>query len=215
MNGVLFGDYHSYRDFELVLAPFEMPPAAPKTEYIAIPGADSELDLTEVHGEVKYSDRTPEFSFTVLPGAQEDWETKKTRISNLLNGRKLKITLDKDPEYYYIGRCTVNDIKSDRITHTITITAKVAPYKLKQNVTTVSVALTTAGKTVTLTNDRKSVCPMITCTNDNTMVEFNGNTFTLNAGTHKVLNIMLLQGENVLKVSGSGTITFTYQEGAL
>ena len=69
---------------------------------------------------------------------------------------------------------------------------------------------------VDLTNGRKTVCPTITCTDDNTVIVFGDITLTLDARTYKILDICLIEGSNILKVSGiGGTVTFTYQEGDL
>ena len=217
-TGVLFDDIHSFFDLGLVLSHVEIAPAVPKTTYIDIPGGDGSLDLTEANGEVKFYDRTHKFTFTMSPLldlSERAWEEKKTEISGLLNGRACKITLDKDSEYYWDGRCKIDSYRSQKRLRQFVISATVRPYKLKQKETVATFALTTAQKSIVLRNGRKSVCPVITCTNTNTKVVFNGNTFTFNAGQHKVLNIRLARGNNHMTVSGSGTITFAYQEGDL
>jgi hypothetical protein len=68
---------------------------------------------------------------------------------------------------------------------------------------------------INLTNGRKSVCPSIECSNDNTVIVFGGATFNLSAGKHEILDIQFVEGTNTLAVSGSGTVTFSYQEGDL
>lgn len=214
-NGIYFDDVHSYDDLFLVLSEKDIPPAAPKTTYIDIPGADGSLDLTEAHGEVKYKDRDCKFVFTMHPSDKTDFEEKKTEISNLLNGRICKITLDTDADYYYHGRCTVSDYLQDKNLKQFVITAKVNPYKQKQDVTAVTVALSETAKTVHLSNGRRFVVPFIECTNNNTVVVFGNTTFNLNAGTHKLLDIRLKDGINAVTVSGTGTVTFRYQEGEL
>lgn len=214
-NGILFGSIHSFDDLNLVLTKATIPPAKAKTTYVEVPGADGSLDLSETHGDVKYSDRELTFNFAQLPSDDTDFEEKKTEISNLLNGKAFKITLDTDEDYYYQGRCSVNDHLQNGNLKTFTVKAKVRPYKFKQYVTKFTVNLTEATKTVVLTNGRKSVAPSIECTNDNTVISFGDATFNLSAGTHKVLDIMLVEGENTLTVSGTGTVTFSYQEGDL
>ena len=67
---------------------------------------------------------------------------------------------------------------------------------------------------ITLCNSRKPVCPEITCTNG-AKIFYNGLTYTLGAGTSRVLDIRLAEGENTLTVSGSGEITFRYREADL
>lgn len=217
-KGIFFGEIHSYYDLNLILSACDVSPATPKTNYVDIAGADSSADLTEAHGEVKFSDRECSFTFTMNPSVEltdAAFEEKKTEVSNLLNGRMFNITLDKDEEYFYQGRCTVSEYLSDRRLKQIVVTAKVKPYKLKQNITAVTVALTAAQKTVSIINGRKTVSPSIHCTNDNTVVVFGDGTYNLSAGTHKILDIQFVEGNNAVTVSGTGTVTFEFQEGDL
>lgn len=214
-TGISFGSTHSYFDLNLILSAVDIPPAQPKTTFIDVPGADGSVDLTEAHGEVKYSDRECSFTFTMLPTDSSTWEEKKTEVSNLLNGRVFNITLDKDDEYYYSGRCQVKGYEVDKKIRQIVVSAKVKPYKFKQNVTVMKVALASTPKSVILMNGRKRVSPSIQCTNDDTVIVFGDATFNLSAGTHKVLDIQLVEGNNTLTVSGTGSVTFTYQEGDL
>ena len=217
-TGILFNDTHSFYDLNLILSGVEISPAIPKTVYVDIPGADGALDLTEAHGEVKYSDRTHKFTFTMNPAddlSDAAWEEKKMEVSNCLNGLACRITLDKDPDYYWKGRCVVDSYKSDRRLRQFVISAMVRPYKFKQNETRLTFALTETKKTVSLLNSRRSVCPVITCTDDNTVIVFNGNTFNFSAGQHQNLNIRFVKGINQVTISGTGQVTFSYQEGDL
>lgn len=211
MKGIKFDDIHSFNDLNLVLSNVTIPPASPKTNFVDIPGGDGSADLTEALGEVKYKDRECTFTFTVFP--YEDFEVKKRQVSNLLNGKLCRITVEKDPGYYWLGRCSVNEYASTKNLHKIVVKATVAPYKLKTVVTNVVVPAGT-NVTETLSNGRKTVVPTITCTAETTIV-FNGNTVSLNAGTHKNLTITLVEGDNPVTVTSTGTVTFTYQEGDL
>ncbi len=214
IKGVKFGDIHSYEDLNLILAPFTPTSAVPKTVYVEKQGGDGSLDFTEAHGEVKYNDRDFEFTFSVAPNDKKPFDEKATEISNTLNGLKCLITLDRDPDYYWVGRLSVDKYLQDKNLKQFTVNAKVAPYKLKQNVTVAEFMLTETEQTVILVNGRKRVVPTITCT-DTAKVKFAGGEVTLNAGTHKVLDICFAWGENSLTISGKGTIAFTYQEGEL
>ena len=217
-TGVSFNEIHSYRDLNLILSRVEVAPAAPKTNYVDIPGADGSLDLSEALGEVKFSDRTIKLTFTMNPGgdlSEAAWEAKKTQVSNRLNGLSCKITLDKDPGYYWQGRSTVDEYQSTKRLRQFVISAVVRPYKLKQEVTVVSTAISSEGTTVTLKNSRRPVCPIVSCTNDSTKVVFDGATYVFSQGDHKNLGVRLVQGDNEVTVSGTGTVTFTYQEADL
>lgn len=214
MNGVTFGNIHSYHDLHLILAPFTPAPAEPQTNFLQIPGRDGLLDLTEANGEVKFNAREFVFTFTVAPGDTLTFDERVSVVSNALNGLRCKITLDRDPDYYWLGRCAVSEYEQDRNIGQIEVTATVDPYKLKQNTTVVSSSLSSAQKSVTLQNGRMSVVPTIDCTGTCTVV-FGETTHSLKAGTHRIPAIRLVEGKNTLKVSGTGKITLTYQEGAL
>lgn len=217
-KGIRFDNIHSYHDLNLILSKAEIPPAQPKTTYIDIPGGDGSVDLTEANGEVKFNNRECQFTFTMNPSgdlSEAAWEEKKTEVSNALNGREFKITLDKDDRYYYLGRCSVDEYLSDKRIRQIVITAMVKPYKLKQNVTVLTFELSETQKTVNVLNGRKSVSPTIECTNDNTMIDFENVSLSLSAGTYKVLDIQFKEGNNQLKLSGTGSVTFRFQEGEL
>lgn len=211
MKGIHFGTIHSYEDLNLVLSKVNIPPATVKTNFVDIPGGNGSVDLTEALGEPKFNDRECSFTFTVFPS--DDFEEKKREVSNLLNGKRCHITLDKDPDFYWDGRCQLNDYESDKNLHKIVVGATVAPYKLLQSQTKVIVP---AGESVvrTLLNGRKTVIPTITNTADATIV-FGDNTFTLEAGIHKILNIELVTGENEVTVTSTEEVLFTYQEGDL
>lgn len=218
-KGIHFDNIHSYYDLNLILSGLDIPPAKPKTYYIEIEGADGSLDLTEVHGEVKFSDREGKFIFTLDPNtcdlSDEGFELKKTQVSTMLSGKVFKIVLDRDSQYYYQGRCTVDEFLSDKRIRQIVISVKLHPYKFKNEETVVTCELTSEFQTITLSNGRKFVIPEIICSNDNTSVVFNGSNYTFNAGTHKNLGIQLVEGENIVEVKGSGTIEFRYREGDL
>lgn len=211
MKGVWFDNIHSYEDLNLILSKADIPPAEPKTNFVDLPGGNGSVDLTEAQGEVKYKDRDSKLTFTVF--STDDFEEKKKEISNLLNGKRCKVILDKDPNYYWAGRLSIDNYASNKNVHTIVIGGKFAPYKLKKDITTIKVS---AGDNVAviLQNGRKSVVPTITALAEAT-IEFNGGTYTVGTGTQKVLNIKLIEGENLLKVTSADTVTFEYQEGDL
>lgn len=211
MKGILFDTTHSYKDLNLLLSVVDIPPAQPKTNFVDIPGGDGSVDLTEALGDVKFKHRDCSFTFTVFP--HEDYEEKKKTVSNLLNGKRCRIAVDKDPGFYWEGRCAINEYASDKRIHKIVVGAVVAPYKMKSTQTVVTIP---AGESVkeTLTNGRMSVVPIITNT-ANATIAFGGNTYSFNPGTHNLSNIVLVQGENIVTVTSTDSVTFTYQEGEL
>ena len=214
MNGVYFGNVHSYNDLRLKLAPFSPTPATPQTNFLKVPGRDGWLDLTEANGEVKYDSREFKFTFYMTPEEGITFDERLTKVADALNGLHCKITLDRDPEYYWVGRCAVSKYTQKKNIGEIVVKATVEPYKLKQNETVVTAELSGVEETVVVENGRMPSVPVIECENGGT-VAFNGNTYTLKAGANKILDIRFKEGSNTLTLSGNGTIKLTYQEGAL
>lgn len=217
MNGVTFGNIHSFDDLGVILSSVKISPATPKTTYVDIPGADGSLDLTEALGEVKYKDRVITFTFTTLP--EDDISEKQMEISNVLNGVHFnKITLDKDDDYYWTGRCSVSAYADSYPISKITVKATVNPWKRKQSATTVSSSFGTSYRSIVLSNSRKTVVPNITVT-ASAKVKFNNVEYAVPMGTQRVLGIALVEGNNTVQVKTAGdtggTITFNYQEGVL
>lgn len=219
MKGIKFDDTHSYYDLNLILSDCSISPATPKENYINIPGADGSIDLTEALGSVNYNDRTGKLIFSVLPS--DDFEEKKSEVANFLNGQKFKITLDKDPDWYYIGRCSINDHKCDKKIGQITVDLKLQPWKLKQE-TTVVTASTVFGmgsQTVILTNANKPTIPNIIAMpiTGELEVTFGEFVWNLKKGKHTIPEFVLKKGENVVVLCDNvnGFITFEYQEGSL
>lgn len=212
MLGITFGAYHSYTDWALIPGRIEIQTPQPKTNKIDIEGADSALDLTDFFGEVKYNDFPLSIPFTML-GEEAGYIARHTQIKNAIHGKKLKIIFDDDKSFFYLGRLTVGSLKKEKGYATLTIDADCEPYKYKAQKTTVTQAITGAG-TVSLTNGRKYVVPEITATAAFTLA-FNGFTWAIQAGSYTLPELELVEGVNTINVTGTGTITFSYQEGGL
>lgn len=129
-KGITFGNYHSYRDFGLILSSKVIGAPSPKTEQIDIPGGDGVLDLTEFFGEVKYNNRTLTFEFsTIVP--QSEFMPLFSRVQNALHGQKMKITLDDEPEWFYIGRLSVSEWKAEKRIGKLTVECDCEPFKYR------------------------------------------------------------------------------------
>ena len=216
-RGTDFGGVHSFIDLHLIQQMVDVQPAEPKLNLIDIPGGDGAKDMsTQPAGRVVFKDRTITWTFALYPG--DIWAEKHRQVSGALNGKYCRITLDSDPDYYFLGRLVVKNYKVDNQLRQITITASCRPYMLRQAETVVKVSnLSTTYRTLDLVNDRKPAIPTITVTAETTL-RWNGGTVTLAPGTHKILDIELQEGINKLEAkvtTGTGSITLTYQEGAL
>ena len=217
-KGVLFGDIHSFRDLNLVLSPFTLVPAKLKTNYIDVDGRDGSIDASEATGKLTYEDRVFSLTFTVFPNDDLTFEERQTVVSNALNGKRCKITIEKDPDYYLEGRITVDEYFANKKLRQIIVGVRCAPYKMKQHETVVSFNLASnEQRTIILQNSKKQVVPIIETTSAVT-VSFGGYSNTYIDEVVKDLNICLLEGVNALTLkasNGAATIKFTYREGDL
>ena len=212
MKGVKFGNLHSWDDFSLILSEKKIGSPSPKTETIDIPGGDGVLDLTEFFGEVRYNNRPLEFVFsTKVP--QSEFLALFSRVQNALHGQKMWIVLDDDPEWFYVGRITVSEWKSDKAIGKLTIDCDCEPYKTKINETVVF-AEVTEETTVILPNSKKRVVPTIDITGTVNLT-YGVNFYALSEGRYDLPAVILENGNNSILLSGSGTATFTYLERGL
>ena len=214
MQGITFGEYHSYADFNLLLAAEgieDMPPSV-QEKYLDVPYRNTLLDMTESFGKRAYNKRTPKYTFMVVQGS-ESWDAIVRNISKAIHGKKMKIIYDRDPDYYLLGRASVNSFKSDKGIGTVVIDAVCDPFKYKLQPT--SKTFTVNGTlSITLNNEGEVVYPKVTTTAAMQVVQ-GSNTFTYSVVNDYQTKIKLDQGTNSLTLSGKGNITFTYQEGVL
>ena len=211
MNTIYFGNKNSYDDFGLILMPKERPFPSPKTNYVSIEGADGDLDLTtSLTGDVKYGNISYSLDF-YLEDKRKDWEETLLKLSTYLHGKKMNLIFSEDPDWYYVGRFTLNPLTSDKNIGLLSIDCILEPYRLKKDETVKSI---TGTGTLTLSNTRKWVMPKIT-SNGSMQFTFEGKTFNVN-GTLQSPDIILKEGNNTIEVtSGTGTLTVTYREGKL
>lgn len=214
MKGITFGNLHSFDDLDLILTSKEIGSPEVKENKIDIPGADSELDLTEFFGEAKYSNVKHKFEFSTIVPASEFLSLFST-IKNSLHGKKMRIILDGDPHFYYVGRLHVSSFKNDKNIGQISIEADCEPYKYKLEKTVVQATIANSA-TATLTNSRKRAVPEVKIeTTGSIRIEYQGNIWDLGAGSYTLPELELVEGANTVTLTGTGTVVFTWQEGDL
>jgi phage-related protein len=212
MKGIRFGDMHSYNDLKMILSGKEMGAPAVKSKKLDIEGADSALDLTDFFGEPKYEDVTHKFQFaTIVPYGE--FMTLYSTIKNAIHGKKMRIILDDDPLFYWMGRCYVSGFTNEKSIGQVEVECDCEPYKYKLTKTVYSQAVN-GTDIIVLTNGRKRAVPKITTTGALT-IEYGGGSWTISAGSYTIPELELTHGDNAITVTGTGIITFEWQEGDL
>lgn len=215
MKGITFGSLHSYRDLGLLLASKEIGSPPIKENKIDIEGADGSLDLTDFFGEAKFDNVQHKFDFA-LSVPPQSYPSIFSQIKNALHGKKMRIILDDDPQFYYLGRLSVSSFTNARGAGYLSIDADCDPYKYKLAKTKVSQAVS-GTQTITLTNGRKRAVPLVTIqTEASIRITFGSyNIWDLGSGSYTLPELELVEGSNSVTVTGTGTISFEWQEANL
>jgi len=215
VKGITFGAFHSYRDLRLILSEKEIGAPSVKTKLVEIEGADGSIDYTDFFDGPKYGDVTHKFTFsTIVP--RSDFLTQYSEVKNALHGQKLRIVLDDDPGFYYVGRCYVSSFTDEKGIGKITVECECEPYKYKLEKTVVTKAVN-GTEVIALTNGRKRAVPEITITTDTSLnIVFQEiNIWDLGSGSYTLPDLELVAGANEVTVTGTGSISFEWQEGDL
>ena len=125
---------NTWDDWQLIpTAKPTFPMPEPQFKYVEVPGRDGSYDLsTYLSGTINYSDRQATFQFKAVDTA-DDWDMRCNAIARFLHGQELKIYLEDDPFYYYQGRVTFSEKKSEGKFPSISFTCRVKPYKYNIN----------------------------------------------------------------------------------
>lgn len=213
MKGIRFGDVHSFDDLKLILTGKEMGAPAVKSKKLDIEGADSSLDLTDFFGEPKYEDVTHRFRFqTIVPHGE--FMTLYSTIKNAIHGKKMRVILDDDPLFYWVGRCYVSGFTNEKNVGTVEVECDCEPYKYKLAKTVVTQAVS-GTQVISLTNGRKRAVPEVTIQTDTSLniVYQDVNIWDLGPGSYTLPELELTHGVNTVTVTGTGTIAFSWTEG--
>lgn len=231
-SGIWFDEVHTCKDWGLKLISMAIPMPETKTNYLEIPGANGAVDLTEVlTGDASYNNREGiEFVFESV-GDYVDWHSLTSKIANYLHGRKRKIIIDSDPNYYYVGRMVLDSQKTDEVMNHIVITGTTNPFKYEKTSSTepwfwdsfsfIDGIIRNYGNlqvngnlSLKIYGRRMRIVPDITVSAAMD-VTYLGKTYHLSKGKNKIYDIHLSEGENILKFTGNGTISIDYRGGSL
>lgn len=215
---VFFDNFDSWADFSLIRSRKTIESPEPKYIKVEVEGADGDLDLTDFFGDVKFQNRNIRFEFSTAVRERE-FLNLFSKIQNSLHGKKMKIVLEEDSDFYYVGRISVNEWEADKNIGLVTIDCDCEPYKYKKNKTIFTLNLT--GKTpYILPNLRKRVVPTFTISSP-LKIEFNSSIYSIGSSgmtaqqTFVIPELSLREGDNLISLEGSGTVRIEYQEGGL
>lgn len=235
-HSIIFGDKNTWADWYLIPSsrPVFNPPSV-KTKFVDIPGGYGQLDLSEtLTGDIAYGTRTGSVEFIVDNG-HKDWYVIYSEIMDYLHGKYMKAKLEDEEAFYYEGRFTVNQWKSEPHNSKIVIDYVLNPFKLEEassledwlwdpfsfetGIVREYKDLRVDGSlTFVVTGRRMTVTPIFIVNSDDgngLKVKFNGVTYDIPDGTSRVVNIQTVEGDNTLEFIGNGTVSIDYRGGCL
>lgn len=223
---------NTWNDWHLIpeSRPLFNPPSV-KFNYVDIPGADGSLDLTTVMtGKPLYENRTGSWTFIAENGYRE-WQKLYSDISVYLHGRKFRATLEDDPEFYYEGRFSVNQWRSDPYWSKIVIDYNVDPYKhytlgedkwlwdtfcfLTDSIRHYRDLVVMGSLDVSVKGDVMDAIPVFISSVDGLVLTYGSIVRRLPLGASQYDDIVVHEGENPMHFDGYGTISIRIEGGRL
>lgn len=131
-HSITIGEKNTWDNWHLIPSPRPVINPAPLNEkYVEVPGRSGAIDLTEaMTGSPTYGNRTGQWEFYVMheywPGG---WADAYSTIMQYVHGKRFRVVMEDDPNYYYEGRISVNNWSSPKDYSKITLSYNLDPYK--------------------------------------------------------------------------------------
>lgn len=206
--------YHTYSDLKLrMLADVIKSPAVPKRHLITdVLGIDGYLEVQ--NGPIRFENRNIMARFEGQDQNFDEWCEACGNVENALHGRHVQAVFDIDPNYYWEGFVTVTPTKEAIAYSEMEICIDAFPYKISVQEYTKSVTATTSGATTTIEGSRMPYAPVINASGSNITITYDGVAHKLVSGDNQ-MEFELTEGNNSIKVSGSGTAKIKWRKGSL
>lgn len=225
-HSVIFGEKHSWKDWHLIPStPPVIPPPKFRETYLDIPGTNGSLDISEIiTGFPTYDKRTGSMTFVYLP----EFGSSRRMYDELLNyvhGKRMKVILTDDPEYYYEGRVTVKEWSISQQYSGFSFDYTFDPYKLQTHVSPgysnlevederdIKINIGTSQMRITpyVTVDVGSSLTSVYTPNDGSLPV----SIPLTVGRYRYPGLTIGPGGGTLHVEGTGTISLEIRGGSL
>lgn len=189
--GLLFGD-----DYDLGIPEYK--------EYVVdIPGGNGSIDLSEFSGDVSYKNRTQKFNlYFAKQISQREYETYKTKMARFFHGRKLSYWVTVDPNFIYTGRFKLTDSteRTEAKYPHISLEVNANPFKVLKESPITWYINAAGGILIDLPCGRKRTRPTIEVKQES-VVNFNGDSWTIPAGTSIIKDLWLECGNNQVYIN--------------
>lgn len=232
-HGVLIGERHSWRDWELVPKnKLTVAPPPPDDSGLKVPGRHGKLFTAKaMTGDVVYGNRTGSWEFRVV--SKRHFRLLYSEILDYLQGQELTAVLDDDWSFYYTGEFRVEKWDPGAIKDTISIKYDLQPFKMERassledwlwdefdfdcGIAREYHDLIVSGtRSLLIPGRRLQVCPGIKPNAAGMSVSYGGRSYQLTENRWNYFDgICLGEGDHTLTFTGSGTVDVDYRGGRL
>ncbi|WP_278475733.1 hypothetical protein [Turicibacter sanguinis] len=228
MNGIIKGNKHSYRDFNITIAKRDI--GIPKKNKITekIPFSNITYDFSTLYVEQTYNERALSYTFNIIGKSKSDMNIKKANVlAWLMDGGKEEFYDDTIPGVYFLAEVVEASWKENLHDGQLTVKLEAYPFKISsyyegdiswdELIFELDVLQETkfdinGYKNINLYNNGVNrIIPQIIC--DSVMeITINNSTYKLNIGENKDNRIYLNKGPNSIMVNGNGNIEFRFRK---
>lgn len=228
---VKIAQYSMLNDFGLHLLSVDVGTPEIQENLKEIEGRNGPIDMSDaITGYPTYKNRSMKFQFDFKDGSYDEWLWRVSDLRDAIHGRRLQIIIGAD-SFYYIGRISVDTEKLNQDYSKVELSVTADPYKYElyssledyewdtfnfENgiVREYSDIQVTESMELTVPGRKMQVIPVFYCSAAMT-VEYSGVSYNLSEGWSKHPDILLMDGNNILKFIGNGTVSVDYRGGRL
>ena len=218
-RGLIIGDYDTVIAGHWLLTKLVDTKPEQETNYVTVPGrTHGPLDLSTAltDGEPSYGSRQLTATFESSEGNRVQREHRINVMINALDGYRKNIILPDDRDHYLVGRVSVAKVYNDMAHASVQVTAICEPWRYNIDETEIFLDCKAAAQNVTLPNQgRLTVVPQLTVSIGPVSLMIDGETVTLNRGTHILPALALLPGGKKITYRGVGQLVARYREALL
>lgn len=210
MIKVTFDHVDVFQNKRIVLEEFFIGMPEPKIIKVSIPGRDGDIDMSHaLTGFMNYHNREITMQFGLIGTDAECEDRKRYLLANVM-GKEVKIRFSH-LQGYFLGVCKSSTLSRQKRHYTMELTFDCQPFRFDETETTYTLSLTSSEQNLNCFNNGERIVPTIITTGQ-TNFRFQNKNYFLERGTHR-LSLVLSKGNNVMSVSGTGTITVKFRKG--
>lgn len=223
IHGIIIDETDTLKEYGLMLCAdisVGMPEA--RTNYVVVPEADGELDLTGAltGGAVRYGMRTitlelfPVYDVignTRKPAPEEHVTIIRQALAAHVHGKTCKVWLPDDSNHYFRGRVIIGE-RGNYNSGKIPVQIVADPWRYRTEETEIRAV---GDGEIVLANETMPTMPAFTATDATATVRFGSISYQLRPGKNRFDGIILNPGKNTVTLSGvQDPVIITYQEGS-